>query len=188
MALSLHGRAMAQELRLAPDRPFTFVDADGREVRSSDFSGKWLLIYFGYTHCADLCPMGLSAMVNALDQIGPAADHVQPLFVTIDPERDEGSILRSFAQAFDKRLVGLGGTVEQIREAATALGVAFEKVAQGADYVVDHSSTYTLIDPGRSRALTLRMAEPHLIGAKLIEELTRAGVLLGNVNNVGAYR
>jgi protein SCO1/2 len=53
-------------------------------VRSSDFSGKWLLIYFGYTHCADLCPMGLSAMVNALDQIGPAADHVQPLFVTID--------------------------------------------------------------------------------------------------------
>ena len=96
--------------------------------------------------------------------------------------------MRSFAQAFDKRLVGLGGTVEQIREAATALGVAFEKVAQGADYVVDHSSTYTLIDPGRSRALTLRMAEPHLIVAKLIEELTRAGVPLGNVNNVGAYR
>jgi cytochrome oxidase Cu insertion factor (SCO1/SenC/PrrC family) len=112
-------------------------------------------------------------MVNALDQIGPAADHVQPLFVTIDPERDEGSILRSFAQAFDKRLVGLGGTVDKIREAATALGVAFEKVAQGADYVVDHSSTYTLIDPGRSRALALRMAEPHLIAAKLIEELTR---------------
>ena len=104
MALGLHGRAMAQELALAPDRPLTFVDADGREVRSSDFPDKWLLIYFGYTHCADLCPTGLSAMVNALEQIGPAAEHVQPLFVTVDPERDKGPILRSFARGFDERL------------------------------------------------------------------------------------
>src|SRR5207249_6521363 len=73
--------AAAQELRLAPDPPLTFVDADGRGVRSSDFPGKWLLIYFGYTHCADLCPTGLSVLVNALDQIGSAAAHVQPLFV-----------------------------------------------------------------------------------------------------------
>ena len=153
------------------------------------FVGKWLLIYFGYTHCSDLCPTGLSAMVTALDQIGPAADHVQPLFVTVDPERDKGPLLRSFTQSFDKRLIGLSGTVEQIREAATALGVSFEKVAQGgADYVVDHSSTYTLVDPAHSRALVLRIAEPHMIAARLIEELTRAGVPLDKVGNVGAYR
>ena len=182
------GAATAQELRLAPDRPLTFVDADGATVRSSDFPGQWLLVYFGYTHCADLCPTGLSALANALDQIGPAASHVQPLFVTVDPERDKGPLLRTFTQAFDQRLVGLSGTLEQIKEAAATLGVAFEKVAQGSDYVVDHSSSYVLIDPARTRAETLRMAEPHLIAAKLIETLAKAGVPLDNVNNVGAYR
>ena len=170
-------------------RPLTFVDADGQAVRSSDFPGQWLLVYFGYTHCADLCPTGLSAMVSALEQIGPAAAHIQPLFVTVDPERDRGELLRGFAQSFDARLVALSGSLEQIREAAAALGVSFEKVARGgADYVVDHSSSYTLIDPARARAVVLRHAEPHQIAARLIEELTAAGVPLGAVNNVGAYR
>ena len=183
------GAAMAQELRLAPDRPLTFVDADGRTVRSSDFADKWLLVYFGYTHCTDLCPTGLSVLANALDQIGPAAEHVQPLFITVDPERDKGPLLRTFAQSFDRRLIGLGGSVEQIKEAATALGVSFAKVAQGgSDYVVDHSSTFVLIDPTRTRAQSLRTAEPHLLAANLIEALTKAGVPLDNVKNVGAYR
>jgi cytochrome oxidase Cu insertion factor (SCO1/SenC/PrrC family) len=183
------GSTMAQELRLAPDRPLTFVDADGRTVRSTDFGGKWLLVYFGYTHCTDLCPTGLSVLANALDQIGPAAEHVQPLFITVDPERDKGPLLRTFTQSFDRRLIGLGGTVEQIKEAATALGVSFAKVAQGgSDYVVDHSSTYVLIDPAQTRAQSLRTAEPHLLAAKLIEALTKAGVPLDNVKNVGAYR
>ena len=183
------GAAMAQELRLAPDRPLTFVDADGRPVRSTDFAGKWLLVYFGYTHCTDLCPTGLSVLANALDQTGPAASHVQPLFITVDPERDKGPLLRTFTQSFDRRLIGLGGTVEQIKEAATALGVSFAKVAQGgSDYVVDHSSTYVLIDPAHTRAQSLRTAEPHLLAARLIEALTKAGVPLDNVKNVGAYR
>jgi len=189
VALGLDVAAVAQELRLSPDRPLAFVDAEGRTVRSTDFRGKWLLVTFGYTHCSDLCPTGLSAMVRALDQIGPAAEHIQPLFVTVDPERDKGPLLRSFTEAFDKRLMGLSGTVEQIREAATALGVSFEKVAKGgADYVVDHSSTYTLVDPAHSRALVLRIAEPHMVAARLIEELTKAGVPLDKVGNVGAYR
>jgi protein SCO1/2 len=179
---------VAQELRLAPERPLTLVDAEGRTVRSTDFKGKWLLVYFGYTHCADLCPTGLSVLANALDQIGPGAAHVQPLFITVDPERDKGPLLREFAQAFDPRLIGLGGTLDQIRQAATALGVSFEKVAQGSDYAIDHTSTYVLIDPAHTRAEALRIAEPHLIAAKLIEVLTKAGVPLGNVNNVGAYR
>jgi cytochrome oxidase Cu insertion factor (SCO1/SenC/PrrC family) len=187
--LGLTGVAATQELHLAPDEPLTFADADGRTVRSSDFRGRWLLVYFGYTHCADLCPTGLTAMVTALDQIGPAAGHVQPLFITVDPERDKGPLLRKFAQAFHERLIGLGGTLEQVRRAATAFGVTFEKVAQGgSDYVVDHSSTYTLVDPTHSRAVVLRLAEPHMIAARLIGELTKAGVPLDQVNNVGAYR
>jgi protein SCO1/2 len=183
------GGVAAQQLPLAPDRPLAFTDADGRPVRSSDFPGQWLLVYFGYTHCADLCPTGLTAMVTALDEIGPAAAHVQPLFVTVDPERDKGPLLRTFTQSFDARLVGLGGSVGQIREAAAALGVSFEKVVQsGGGYSIDHSSTYTLVDPGRTRAVVLRLAEPHMIAARLVEELTNAGVPLGDVGNVGAYR
>ena len=128
-------------------------------------------------------------MANALDQIGPAAQHIQPLFVTVDPERDKGPMLRTFTEAFDKRLIGLGGTVEQIREAADALGISFQKVTQSdSSYAVDHSSDYVLIDPSRARIQTLRIAEPHLLAAKLIEVLTKAGVPLNNVNNIGAYR
>jgi cytochrome oxidase Cu insertion factor (SCO1/SenC/PrrC family) len=180
--------AGAEELRLSPDHPLTFIDADGRVVRSTDFPGKWLLVYFGYTHCADLCPTGLSVLANALDQIGPAAAHVQPLFISVDPERDRGELLRSFAEAFDQRLIGLGGTVDQIRAATSALGASFEKVVQGSSYVIDHSSTYVLIDPSHERAQTLRIAEPYVLAAKLIETLTKAGVALDHVNNVGAYR
>jgi protein SCO1/2 len=182
------GAAAAEELRLAPDHPLDFIDSDGRVVRSTDFPGKWVLIYFGYTHCADFCPTGLSVLANALDQIGPAAAHVQPLFVTVDPERDKGEVLRDFTQAFDKRLIGLGGTVEQIKAAATALGASFEQVTQGSGYVIDHSSAYVLIDPSHERAQTMRIAEPHVLAAKLIETMTKAGVALDKVNNVGAYR
>ena len=170
-------------------RLLTFSDADGNVVRGTDFAGKWLLVYFGYSHCADLCPTGLSVLANALDQISPAAEHIQPLFITVDPERDNGAVLRSFPQAFDRRMIGLGGSIEQIKEAADGFGVSLRKVAQGdSDYVVDHTSSYTLVDPSRTRAEPLREAEPHLLAAKLIAALSKAGVPLDNVNNIGAYR
>ena len=179
----------AQQLRLAPDHPLLFIDAQGALVRSTDFEGKWLLVYFGYTHCSDLCPTGLSVMASALEQIGAAGDHVQPLFVTVDPERDRGPLLRTFTASFDRRLIGLSGSIEQIRRAADALGVAFRKVASGeGDYVVDHSSSYALVDPTHTHAEVLRIAEPHVLAGKLIEEMTKAGVPLDHVNNVAAYR
>jgi protein SCO1 len=179
----------AEEARDAPREALSFVDADGRVVRSTDFAGKWLIIYFGYMHCSDLCPTGLSVLHNALDQIGPAAAAVQPLFVTVDPERDRGPELRRFAEAFDQRLLGLSGTLAEIERAATALGVAFAKVAQpGTEYVVDHSSAYVVIDPAQRRVHSFRMAEPHLLAAKLIELMSAAGTPLGGANNLGAYR
>jgi protein SCO1 len=187
--LAFPGAGAAQDAREAPREALSFVDADGRVVLSTDFAGKWLLIYFGYMHCSDLCPTGLSVLATALDQIGPAAAQVQPLFVTVDPERDRGPELRHFAEAFDKRLLGLSGTLAEIRRAAAALGVAFEKVAEpGTDYAVDHSSAYVLIDPALSRVRSLRVAEPHLLAAKLIELMTAAGTPLGPINNLGAYR
>jgi cytochrome oxidase Cu insertion factor (SCO1/SenC/PrrC family) len=175
--------ARAEEQRLALTRPLMLIDAEGKTVTSNDFPGKWLLIYFGYSHCADQCPTALTAILEALDQIGPAADYIQPLFITVDPE------LRDFTAALDKRLIGLTGAPEQIAAAAKALGVKYEKVLEaGADYVVDHSTTLSAIGPDRREALTFALAEPYAIAAKLIAFLDKSGVALGRVNNVGAYR
>ena len=179
----------AEEGRRLDARPLTFRDADGNIVRGTDFAGKWLLVYFGYSHCADLCPTGLSALANALEQIGPAAQYIQPLFITVDPERDKGPILKSFPKAFDPRMVGLGGSADEIKKAAEVFGISIRKVIQGdSDYVVDHTSSYILVDPSRTRAEELREAEPHLLAAKLLAALSKAGVPLDNVNNIGAYR
>ena len=179
----------AEEGRRLDARPLTFRDADGNIVRGTDFAGKWLLVYFGYSHCADLCPTGLSALANALEQIGPAAQYIQPLFITVDPDRDNGPILKSFPRAFDPRMVGLGGSADEIKKAAEVFGISIRKVIQGdSDYVVDHTSSYILVDPSRTRAEELREAEPHLLAAKLLAALSKAGAPLDNVNNIGAYR
>jgi protein SCO1/2 len=181
--------AHAEEKRIALEHPLVLTDAGGKTVASDDFTGKWLLIYFGYIHCADQCPTAISAMIEALAEIGPAAEHIQPLFVTVDPERDRGAALRDFTAAFDKRLIGLTGSPEQIAAAAEALGIEYRKVLSGnEDYVIDHSSVLSLIGPDRQEAVTFAFAEPYMIAAKLVESLARGGVALGNVNNLRAYR
>src|SRR5205823_77857 len=172
--------AQAQEKRIVLEHPLVLADADGKTVTSDDFPEKFLLVYFGYTHCADQCPTALSAMVEALAEIGPAADH---------SERDRGVALNEFTAAFDKRLLGLSGSREQIAAAAEMLGIEYRKVLAGnEDYVIDHSSVLSLIGPDRRNAVTFAFAEPYLIAAKLIGELDRGGVALGNVNNLRAYR
>jgi protein SCO1/2 len=185
----LRATARAEERRIALERPLVFADGDGKTVTSDGLPGQWLLVYFGYTHCADQCPTALSAMVEALDEIGPAAAHIQPLFVTVDPERDHGPALRDFTATFDRRLIGLTGSPEQVAAAAQALGIEYQKVLAGSeDYVIDHSATLSLIGPDRREAVTFAVAEPYRIAARLIEVLTKGGVALGDVNNLRAYR
>ena len=178
----------AQVERITLEHPLVLADADGRVVTSDGFPGKWLLVYFGYTHCADQCPTALSAMIEALGEIGPAADHIQPLFVTVDPERDRGAALKDFTAAFDKRLIGLTGTEEQIAAAAEPLGIEYRKVLTASnDYVIDHSSVLSLIGADRHQAVTFAFAEPYMLAAMLVAELDRGGVALGDVNNLRAY-
>jgi protein SCO1/2 len=176
------------ETRLSLDHSFELIDANGKPVTATSFPGRWLLLYFGYTRCADQCPTALSAVVEALDQIGPAADHIQPLFVTVDPERDGGPMLQAFVASFDKRLVGLTGTSRQIADAASLFGIEYSKVLAGSDdYVIDHSAKLTLVAPNRHDAVSFAFAEPYLIAAKLIDELSRAGIALDTVNNLRAF-
>jgi protein SCO1 len=181
--------ARADAPGFAIDHPFALVDADDKPVSDRDFPGKFLLIYFGYTHCADQCPTALSSIVEALNEIGPAANSVQPIFITVDPERDRGPMLRRFTAAFDPRIVGLTGSPDDVAAAAKALHIDYTKLLAGDDdYVIDHSTNLTIIGPDRRMAETVKLAEPYQIAAKLIDVLGKGGVALGDVNNLRAWR
>jgi len=130
--------------------PFTMLDQDGRTVTEADFAGRYMLVYFGYTYCPDVCPTSLSVMADALDVLGAKADKIVPVFVTVDPERDIPEFLKEYIVHFHPRLVGLTGTPEQVAKMAKAYKVFYQKVGDGygdGDYLMDHSSITYLIGP-----------------------------------------
>lgn len=131
--------------------PFTLTDHTGKSVTDADFRGKYMLIYFGYTYCPDVCPTELGVMTQALDQLGPKSEQVQPIFITIDPDRDTVAHMKDYVSLFHPRLVGLTGTPEQVREAARAYRVYYAKAPQkdgkADDYLMDHSSFIYLMGP-----------------------------------------
>jgi protein SCO1/2 len=160
--------------------PFSLVDQDGRPVTEQTFRGRWMLIYFGYTHCPDACPTALSEMAEALAQLAPAArEKVQPVFITVDPERDTPAVLKDYVAAFDAGVVGLTGNAEQVAGAAKAFRVYHAKhrrdgvaAAGGTDegYSVDHSSIIYVMDPqGRFAAHFTHETPPERIAGKLAE-------------------
>ncbi len=136
---------------------FSLVDHDGRQRTDRDFSGKFLLIYFGYTYCPSICPTNLAHMADALKRLGPAGKRVQPVFITIDPGRDTPMQIRDYVKNFDDRFIGLTGTEAQIRDVARKYRVHRRKVRDpdaGTDgrndkdaYLVDHSSITHLVGP-----------------------------------------
>jgi protein SCO1/2 len=130
--------------------PFNLVNQDGKKVSEADFKGRYLLIYFGYTYCPDVCPTSLSVMADALDMLGPKGDKITPVFITFDPERDDAKALKTYVSYFHPRLIGLTGTVEQIKIVAKAYKAYFSKVGDGYndnDYTIDHSSITYLMGP-----------------------------------------
>lgn len=130
--------------------PFSLVDHTGRRVTEKDFAGRYLLIYFGYTYCPDVCPAELQVMTAVLEKLGPLAERITPIFITIDPERDTVKQMASYVTNFHPRLVGLTGTSEEIRAVAKAYRVYYAKAKDGssdADYLMDHSSFVYLMDP-----------------------------------------
>src|ERR1700732_1190496 len=99
--------------------PFTLTDQTGKQRSDTEFRGKLMLVYFGYTFCPDVCPTDLMAITQALDALGPAAKDVQPVFITVDPERDT-KVMRDYIRAFHPSLIGLTGTPEEIRKVANS--------------------------------------------------------------------
>ena len=127
--------------------PFDLIDQAGRHRTDVDFRGKLVLLYFGYTHCPDVCPTELQALSLALDMLGAAGTAVQPLFITVDPERDTPAHLADYVSAFHPRLVALTGPDAAIRKVALAYKVYFARnsVAHGGDYAVDHTGFIYLV-------------------------------------------
>jgi cytochrome oxidase Cu insertion factor (SCO1/SenC/PrrC family) len=115
--------------------------------RDADFRGKLVVIYFGYTHCPDVCPTELQAISLALDELGMAADAVQPLFITVDSERDTPSVLADYVSSFHARLVALTGPAPAIQKVALAYRVFFAKsaLAMPDGYAIDHTGFIYLV-------------------------------------------
>lgn len=148
---------------------FAVLDQHGNPFTEGGLRGKWSLLFFGYTHCPDICPLTLSVIKQVYEQLAQSgdADDVQVLFATVDPERDTPEKLSSYLAYFNPDFIGLGGTAEQVQNLARRIGVIYmrgeENTAGG--YLVDHTASVFLIDP-RGRLLSI-FSPPHASDAML---------------------
>jgi cytochrome oxidase Cu insertion factor (SCO1/SenC/PrrC family) len=132
--------------------PFSLTDHKGQPKTDRDFRGRYMLIYFGFTYCPDVCPTALQSMTLALGQLAPETqDKITPVFITIDPERDTAEQLKTYVENFHPRMVGLTGTPEQIAQTARVYRVYFARAKdekkEATDYLMDHSSIVFLMNP-----------------------------------------
>ena len=132
---------------------FTLTNQDGRQTTDKDFEGRHRLVYFGFTYCPDVCPVDLQTIGQAmrrLEKSDPAlAERVQPIFISVDPERDTPAVLKQYVSAFHPRLIGLTGTSEQVADVAKKHGIFFQKEDESGsgDYMVNHSRMALLFGP-----------------------------------------
>ena len=135
-------------------RDFALKDQDGKPRSLADFKGKAVVIFFGYTHCPDVCPTTMAEMAEVMKQLGPDADRVQVLFVTLDPERDTPALLKQYVPAFDPRFIGLWGDTDATAKVAKEFRVFYQKVPgkDAGSYTLDHTAASYVFDPqGRVR-------------------------------------
>lgn len=149
--------------------PFTLIDPEGRTVRDTDFRGRLMLVYFGFTHCPDVCPTDLSSIGEAIRELGPAADGIAPIFITVDPERDTPTVMGDYVQLIDPRVIGLTGSPEAAGAAAKAYRVFYKRAERPdspGDYGVDHSAyTYLMDRDGKFLTVFRHGTEPEALAA-----------------------
>lgn len=130
--------------------PFVLTDQTGKQVTDKDFRGRYMLVFFGFTACPDICPAGLQLISAALDKIGAKADNITPIFISVDPARDTPEKIAAFVKNFNDRLVGLTGTAEEVAAVAKAYRVFYEKTPNEvapAEYGMNHTSIIYLMGP-----------------------------------------
>ncbi|NOG71978.1 SCO family protein [Roseicella sp. DB1501] len=169
---SAGGVQLAQGLSLGGS--FRLTDQSGREVTERDYANGWMLVYFGYTYCPDVCPTELGTMASIMDALGPAGAKVTPVFISVDPQRDTPEVLKDYVARFHPRLQGLTGTPEQVAEVARRFRVYYAKVQRPdmTDYLMDHSSFLYLVGPdAKVRALYRPETRPEDIAAGIAAQI-----------------
>lgn len=137
-------------------RGMELTDTNGKTRQLSDFAGKVVVVFFGFTQCPDVCPTSLAELTEVMKKLGPDADRVQVLLITVDPERDTQEVLKQYVSAFDPRFLGLTGTPDQIKKAAASFKAYYAKAPtkDGSNYTMDHTAAFYLLDgKGESRVL-----------------------------------
>ena len=151
-------------------RDFRLTDHNGRMRTLADFKGKVVAVFFGYTHCPDVCPTTLSDFSAALQQLGPEAERVQVIFVTLDPQRDTPDLLKQYVPAFNPGFLGMFTDPETLKQLAKEYKVVYQKTSvKGVDeYLIDHSAGTYVYDPqGRLRLLMPYGSSPDAIAQDL---------------------
>jgi protein SCO1 len=154
--------------------PFSLVDQTGKRVTDQNYRGRYMLVFFGYTNCPDVCPAGLQVMSAALDKLGKRADDIVPVFITLDPAQDTPELMATYVKAFNPRLVGLTGSESEIAATAKAYRVYFQKVPDDKDpsrYTIDHSAIFYLM--GKDGSLVAPIAHTNDVD-QLAAALSRA--------------
>ena len=155
--------------------PFALTDETGATLSNEDLKGRYMLVFFGYTYCPDVCPTTLTVMTQALDMLDPkVAEQVEPVFITIDPTRDTATALGEYSQHFHDKIHYLTGTPEQIADVAKAYRVFYQKVESEdfSDYLMDHSTiTYLMGPDGRYVSHFGFNAEPEEIAKDLTKRI-----------------
>ncbi len=151
---------------------FELTDQNGNLVNNKDFDGQYKLIYFGFTYCPAICPTELAKITKAMKEIGDDAEKIQPVFITVDPERDTPKVLKSYLTMFDPKIIGLTGTRAEIDDVLQKYKIYASKTQEpGTDeYTMDHSSFIYLISPNGDLLSIYRMADNADFVAKDIRE------------------
>ncbi len=151
---------------------FTLIDHNGKTVTDADFRGRYMLAYFGYTFCPDVCPTALQTITDAMDLLGAKADKVQPVFISVDPERDTPKVLKSFMENFHPRMIGLTGSSEQVAAVAKVYRLYYAKASDEDDYLIDHQAFIYLMGPdGKIITYFPHGITPDAIAAKVRKHL-----------------
>ena len=136
-------------------RGLELSDYNGKTRTLQDFAGKAVVVFFGFTQCPDVCPTSLAELTEVMKKLGPDADRVQVLLITVDPERDTPEVLKQYVTAFDPRFLGLTGTPDQVKKAAASFKAYYAKApTKDGNYTMDHTAAFYLLDgKGESRVL-----------------------------------
>ena len=155
--------------------PFTLTDHTGKRVTDQDFRGRFMLVFFGFTYCPDVCPTALQVMAAALEKIGSKAEQITPVLITVDPERDTPEQMAMYVKSFHPRLVGLTGSPAEIEAVTKAYRVYYKRVPypkSSAGYTMDHSAIIYVMGPDGS----FRTHFPYTVDANAMAD--RLGKLL----------